>query len=183
MKQRNPYPAHLTGAELQTMREVCNLTREELGELAGVAARTIKHWESGRAGVPADVAALLQESNERIDLAASLLERDLLRKPNKPGKEIMQPVFIRFHNQYQMSNFISGTIGNLTAEEYNASIIRARNNLLSKGIVSRVVWFDADSFADFMLKNPGPEADRQWAADQVQHQARAHRADQPPPGV
>ena len=60
----------LTGAELQTLREACNLTREELGELAGVAARTIKHWESGRAGVPADVAALAQRLDATIQQAA-----------------------------------------------------------------------------------------------------------------
>ena len=29
-----PYPDPLTGAELQTLREACHLTREELGELA-----------------------------------------------------------------------------------------------------------------------------------------------------
>ena len=35
-------PAHMTGAELQTLREACSLTREELGDLCNVAARTVK---------------------------------------------------------------------------------------------------------------------------------------------
>lgn len=62
---------NMTGAELQTLREACNLTRENLGELAGVAARTIKHWEHGRSGVPADVADLIRRLDATVSIAAN----------------------------------------------------------------------------------------------------------------
>jgi transcriptional regulator with XRE-family HTH domain len=80
-----PYPDPLTGAELQTLREACNLTREELGDLAGVAARTIKHWESGRAGVPADVAALAQRLDATIQQAADQGARAVAQASARQG--------------------------------------------------------------------------------------------------
>ena len=61
---------HMTGAELQTLREACHLSRDELAALAGVQARTLKHWENGRAGVPGDVADLVRSMDARVSRAA-----------------------------------------------------------------------------------------------------------------
>lgn len=69
---------HLTGAELQTLRENANMPREDLAELAGVQARTIKHWESGRAGVPSDVADLVRCIDQTIDAAAQQVDSQAL---------------------------------------------------------------------------------------------------------
>jgi len=66
----------MTGAELQTLREACGLTREHMAQLKGVQARTIKHWENGRAGVPADVQAYIEDVDDLIsDEQSSEIDR------------------------------------------------------------------------------------------------------------
>lgn len=62
---------HMTGAELATWREFAGLSREDLAHLAGVQPRTVKHWESGRAGVPADVQAIAQQAAYAVRTAAA----------------------------------------------------------------------------------------------------------------
>lgn len=73
--QTPPPPAStMTGAELQCMREACAVSREELADLVGVQSRTVKHWESGRATVPADVAAIMVSIDIMADhIAGSIL--------------------------------------------------------------------------------------------------------------
>lgn len=51
----------MTGAELRTWRESAGLSREALAERVNVQPRTIKHWESGRADVPDDVASVVYD--------------------------------------------------------------------------------------------------------------------------
>ena len=81
---------HLTGAELQTLREACNLTRDELGALCGVAPRTVKHWESGRAGVPADVADVVARLDATIqhaaDQGAAVIEQAMAHQGTAPSE-------------------------------------------------------------------------------------------------
>lgn len=80
--QRNT-PA-LTGPELQSLREACHLSRDELGDLVGVQARTIKHWENGRAAVPQDVADRLGTLDDRLSHDAHTQARQVRAKTH-PG--------------------------------------------------------------------------------------------------
>lgn len=157
---------YMTGAELQTIREACNLTREELGTLARVQARSIKHWEQGRMGVPADVAALLLGMEHfAIEQAQALA---------KAGRAALvrfsRPEDVARHSRQPTPLGLQGAI-----------IAKARAIMLAQDKPCRVVWFRAelyDAWRDGLADSP--ETLAQWAAAQVPVQSQPFKADQPP---
>lgn len=179
-----PYPDPLTGAELQTLREACNLTREELGELAGVAARTIKHWESGRAGVPADVADVVARLDATIRRAADQ-GADAIRQAMRHhgGTVPADVVLMRYRTPGDLARYRPDMAG-APAGAHGAIVARLRAQALALGVAAvRVVWMDPDAYEAWRAQRqqPDTEATRAtWAADQVQAQALPHRGDQPP---
>ena len=181
-----PYPDPLTGAELQTLREACCLTRDELGELAGVAARTIKHWESGRAGVPADVAALVQRLDATIQQAADNGARVVAQaRASHGGAAPADVVLIRYRSADDLAAYRPDMAGQ-PASVHGAIVQRLASTLRATGQPVRIVWMDLDDYEAWRTAHGMADLESTraaWAADQVQHQAKAHRADQPPPGV
>lgn len=180
-----PYPDPLTGAELQTLREACNLTREELGELAGVAARTIKHWESGRAGVPADVAELVQRLDATIQQAADQGARAIAQAIARQGMAPDDVVLIRYRDADHLARYRPDMAGQ-PASVHGAIVQRLAATLRATGQPVRIVWMDLDAYEAWRTAHALADLETtraSWAADQVAAQALPHRADQPPPGV
>jgi len=190
---------HMTGAELQTLREACNLSREELASLAGVQARTVKHWENGRAGVPGDVAALVLGLDAMILKTATQAGDAIKQLQNaarpitlrRVGEEdsIFYPagapadlVLLRYHSAEDLDRYRADMAG-LPASVHAAIVGRVRLLAQALGVPARVVWFDAEAYEAWraVAKLPDTETTRtQWAAGQVATQALPHRADQPP---
>ena len=166
----------MTGAELQTMREACNLSREGLASLAGVQARTIKHWESGRAGVPADVAALIERLDDLIDTQASQAIQTLTTTQTPP-------MLIRYASDDDMRHYLPA-LRAMPASLQGAILGRASRQLCETfGMQSRIVWMRPEVYEAWRAAHqlPDTEASRQqWGADQLSAQTRPHRADQPP---
>ncbi len=153
------YPEHMTGAELQTLREACGLDREEFADLASVQPRTLKHWENGRAGVPADVAQLARELDAACTQgAAAMLERAQFEAQGAPDG--VPVVLVRYKTPADMPQG-----HNMPAGLQGAMVARVRLELLRKGRAVRVVWHDAAHGG---------------ALQQLQAQAVPHRGDQPP---
>lgn len=153
------YPDHMTGAELQTLREACGLDREEFADLAGVQPRTLKHWENGRAGVPADVSQLARELDAACTQgAAAMLERVQFEALGAPDG--VPVVLVRYKTPADMPQG-----HNMPAGLQGAMVARVRLELLRKGRAVRVVWHDAAQGAPLEL---------------LQAQAVPHRGDQPP---
>lgn len=181
-----PYPDPLTGAELQTLREACNLTREELGELAGVAARTIKHWESGRAGVPADVAALAQRLDATIQQAADQGARAVAQASARQGGTAPDDVvLIRYRSADHLARYRPDMAGQ-PAGVHGAIVQRVAQALRQRGQLVRVIWMQPDAYEAWRTAHGLADLETTratWAAHQVAAQALPHRADQPPPGV
>lgn len=179
-----PYPDSLTGAELQTLREACCLTREELGELAGVAARTVKHWENGRAGVPADVAALAHRLDATIQQAADNGARVVAQaRAQHGGTAPADVVLMRYRSDDDLATYRPDMAGQ-PASVHGAMVQRLTATLRATGQPVRIVWMDQDDYEAWRAAHSLADLESTratWAADQVQHQARAHRADQPPP--
>jgi len=176
---------NMTGAELQTMREGVNLSRDELGALVGVAARTVKHWENGRTGVPADVAQAVADLEEGVSLAALA---ELMRWEGKQARSPAQVVaLVRYRQDSDAARMGAGVAGYPVAI-HGAIVARVRAELLDKVLVFadqavRVVWFDAADYGAWLAQVGAPdtpEALDHWALQQVAQQARPHRADQPP---
>lgn len=154
-------PDTMTGAELQTLREACGLEREEFAALADVQARTLKHWENGRAGVPADVAQLARE----LDAATTQGAAALLQKVcfEVAGLRADHPIVL---TRYKRTEDMPA--GNtLPAALHAAMLGRVRLELARAGLGRpvRVVWFDADQADD---------------AARLATQATPHKGDQPP---
>jgi len=182
---KNPYPDSLTGAELQTLREACNLTREELGDLAGVAARTVKHWEHGRAGVPADVAALVQRLDATIQQAADQGAHAMAQAITRQGTAPDDVVLIRYRDADDLARYRPDMAGQ-PAGVHGAIVQRVAQAMRQRGQLVRVAWMMPDAFEAWRTQHQQPDTDATratWAADQIPHQARAHRADQPPEGA
>jgi hypothetical protein len=73
MKTDNKSP--MTGAELQMMRASCGLTRQNVADFAGVKLSSAKYFETGRGGVPDDVADWIAATYEGHLLAVAQLVR------------------------------------------------------------------------------------------------------------
>lgn len=176
-------PDHMTGAELQTLREACNLSRDELADLAGVQARSVKHWESGRSGVPADVCGIVLGLDAAISHATAQAI-DAVRNAQPQPDDL---VLMRYRANADMkpagtSHTAKGD--HLPASAHGAIVGRVRQALQQQAnpVPVRVVWFEPAAFTDWRTvhKLPDTQATRsQWAAEQVQRQAIPHRGDQP----
>lgn len=184
-----PHPDPITGAELQTLREACNLTREELGELAGVAARTVKHWESGRAGVPADVAALVRSIDKKINVCVNDAAAKIIAGIRHYGFSENSPVLVRYKSDEDLKAF--GGSSFLGLSPHGAMIQRLSRVLAREPIIKsvRIVWFDRTRYLNWNDLDGKEHLDfesfrlepvENWAERQVPTQAIPHRADQPP---
>ena len=176
-------PHHLTGAELQTLREACHLSRDELGSLCGVAPRTVKHWESGRAGVPADVADVVARLDATIqhtaDQGAAVIEQAMAHQGTAPADVVL----MRYRTPGDLARYRPDMAG-APAGAHGAIVARLRAQALALGVAAvRVVWMDPSAYEAWRAAQGLPDAEPSraaWAADQVQAQALPHRGDQPP---
>lgn len=156
-----PMAPHMTGAELQTLRETCGLSRDEFATLADVAPRTVKHWENRAGGVPADVAKLAAELESAMRQAViAHTERALFE--HAPHGLDAPVILTRYREGDAMPR---ATWGTMLPSMQGACVARVRVALLGMGRAVRVVWFDAD-YTD--------------PRETLKAQAIAHRGDQPP---
>ena len=152
----------MTGAELQTLRESCGLSRDEFAGLADVQARTVKHWETRKgSGVPADAAALATELESAAHQAIiAHTERAILMHAPQ-GKDT--PVILTRYREGTTPD--PATWGTTPASMQGAIVAGMRLALLARGFAVRVVLHDAD------YTTP---------RETLEAQAVPHRADQPP---
>jgi transcriptional regulator with XRE-family HTH domain len=184
----------MTGAELQTLREACHLSRENLGELTGVAARTVKHWEHGRSGVPADVADLIRRVDALVSIAANEALSAIKDATASAGAYPADVVLLRYNTEEAERYHIAGQmacLGPMTAEGaaalQGAIVNRVRLTLPwfpgFERVPVRIVWMQSAAYEAWRAAQglADSEATRSaWAGEQVTVQAKPHRADQPP---
>lgn len=183
---------HMTGAELQTLREACNLGRDEFAALVGVEARTVKHWENGRSGVPADVADVVQRLDHSIGQAVSgalvalrgLHERS--QALTSTGAKLAEMVLIRYRTAQDLAKYQPDMHG-LPLGSHGAIVQRFIHGVRYlagfEAVPVRVVWMDAPAYEAWRAacRMDDSEATRSaWAGEQLAIQAIPHRADQPP---
>lgn len=174
----------MTGAELQTLREAAGLSREVLAGLADVQARTVKHWETrGGAAVPADVAAIVTRLAGWVLHTAREGLRQVQQAPHKPAEVVL----VRYRETDHMHP--QDVAGGARADVHGAMVARLVLDLATEGHRARVVWFDPEDFARWVVDVQGlppghdnPAARAAWAAQAIEAQARPHPADQPPAG-
>lgn len=169
---------HQSGAELQTMREASLITREALAQACGVEVRTVKHWETRKGfGVPSDVWGELASLIEWIN-AATRFALDSAKQ--EPGASV---VLLRYRDSKDMT--ANDQAHGLRADMHGAAVAHVFRALIHQGKDPRVVWFDPESFAQWLSTSGAqgePESAQRaaWAAQHgIQEQARPHRGDQP----
>ena len=173
-------PDHMTGAELQTLREAAGLTRDSLAELAQVQARTVKHWET-RTGsaVPADVAAIVTRLSGWVLHTAREGLRQVQQAPEKPAEVVL----LRYREAAHLRPL--DVAQGLRADLHGAMVARLVLDLATDGHRARVVWFDPVAYGEWLSAHaytPDNEGSRAaWAAQAIEAQAIPHAADQPPP--
>lgn len=188
----------MTGAELQTLREACGLTREDFGDLAGVQARSVKHWENGRAGVPGDVASLVQGLDAAVSRAAFELLHHAADAALAVGGDPRQVVLLRYSAE-EAERYPAGgelaRLGKLSGAQAaalqgaavnRARIIRPQLDEMAPalaGAALRVVWMQGEAYEAWRTALGMSDSGLTravCAAGQVAAQAKPHRADQPP---
>ena len=185
---------YMTGAELQTLREGCGLSREDLAGLCGVQARTVKHWENGRSGVPGDVADLARRIDGAVTTASAQGLRQVQELAQRTGAVPAYLVLLRYDERdavrYQVRQQFA-SLGNMTgwqAAAIHSAIVNRLRLLIGTApglaaVAVRIVWMRSEDYeawrsAQGMEDNEATRA--AWATGQVDKQAAAHRADQPP---
>lgn len=154
----------ITGAELQSLREMCGMSREDLAELAGVESRTIKFWETGKNGVPADVTDLaLILAGKTRHILHEVLDREA-------------PLLVRFKTQADFNR--ANPDIDMAYQCWNAAMTAAMAVLEDP----RIVWFDLDSYSAWLAEQDSDLDDSltAWAAVALHLQAKPFRGDQPP---
>ncbi len=63
----------LTGAELQTLREMCGWDRTDLANRMEVKPETVRFWERGKTSVPEEAITLLVRSSTSVKIIAHRL--------------------------------------------------------------------------------------------------------------
>ena len=184
-------PDNMTGAELQTLREACNLSRDELATLAGVAARTVKHWENGRAGVPADVAALVADIDGIITREVHTTAQHAMqwaREGGRDGNPVRPAVLVLYGPEswpkwHHLGGFSALPVGVASALVSRCRLLMQAGESGKHAMPVRVVRFDESNYLAWLKLAPDaddPGTLQRWAAEQVTAQAIPHRADQPP---
>lgn len=190
---------YTTGAELQTLREAAGLNRDALAELVGVQARTVKHWENGRAGVPADVADVAHTLARWVRMAADRMHTDTrhwlrqfepvqvhhISEPEPrtlTAKPAYPLVLVRYQHTADMPP--AEQEKGARADCHGAAVTQVVQRLALDGLASRVVWFDPASFASWRQDSQAddtPAARQAWAEHEAMPtQAIPPRGDQPP---
>ena len=185
---------NMTGAELQMLREACFLSREDLAGLCNVAARTVKHWENGRSGVPGDVADLVSLIDATITSASAQGLRQMQEVTQRAGAAPADLVMLRYNEQeaerYRVRQQFA-SLGNMTgwqaAAIHGAIVNRLRLLMVIApglaGVPVRIVWMRGEEYEAWRSAQGMQDSETTraaWAAGQVDKQAAAHRADQPP---
>jgi transcriptional regulator with XRE-family HTH domain len=147
---------YMTGAELQALREACGLDRDQFGALCGVRGRAIKYWETGASnhGVPADVAAMVQELEAKV---SAMTEDAIARHSGASALILMRG---------------ADPIDNEVASRVYLALRRC-------GQAVRMVAFDYKAYRAALRGQDTPEARQAWAVRALKEQARPHRQDQP----
>lgn len=192
-------PDHMTGAELQTLREAAGLSRDVLAGLANVQARTVKHWETRTgAAVPADVADIVRQAAawvaqaSREGLRAALLQAHggpmaagvagAMAGIFPPPDDAPEVVLVRYRDTAHMH--AQDRAQGLRSDVHGAMVARLVLDLQAHGMRPRVVWFDPDAYSRWLTqevdKPDGAGARAAWAAQAIEAQAWPHAADQPP---
>lgn len=178
--------AQMTGAELQTLREACGMSRDELAGLADVQARTIKHWEGGRAGVPADVADLVRKLDAMASLSAHEALQAVRDATEQAGQAPADLALLRYQSADDLARYRADMAG-MPAGLHGAIVNRVRLSLPwctgLERVAVRVAWMrpaDYEAWRAALGLDDGEATRSQWAAEQVAAQAIPHRADQPP---
>lgn len=157
----------ITGAELQSLREICGLTRDELAHMAGVEPRTIKFWEAAKNGVPADVTDMVATN--------ASLTRHIMREVLDREATIL----IRFKSQADFNR--ANPDVRIPYQCWNS----AMTLVLAVLEDPRIVWFDLDSYTAWLAEQDSDLDDSltAWAAVALHLQAKPFRGDQPPKTV
>lgn len=161
-------PDHITGAELQTLREACGLSREELATMAHVQARSIKHWEQGRMAAPADVAAMVQALNLAIDHAAHIQARTY-----------QGGALIRYRSEADIKRFLSKPLKHPLGA-HGAIVGRAWAILKAQGKACRIVWMHPEAYEAWRQATGLPDSLKSidlWAVGQISAQSAPFKAD------
>ena len=140
----------VTPAELKTTRESMGLTSEWVAEAAGVAVRTVRHWESGATRVPDDVAGRLEELTRQLsEHVASLLESVA------DGRVTL----LRYRDQTALQHSTGLTWPVAT---HAIAQLRAIEQLRARGARARMIWFNPDEYQVWAAAReaPSPQA---WA--------------------
>lgn len=168
----------MTGAELQTMREYCALSRQELAELSGVESRTVKYWESGKSGVPADVCDMVT----RIKATIKKSVFDALSAIQEEKIHPSDVVLLRYRSKEDLHLYAKDMRG-APLGAHNAIVMHLGAEIEALGAPVRVVWMNPVDYEQWRSAHNAQDTQATratWAGLQVDTQDMPHRGDQPP---
>ncbi len=154
----------MTPAELKTMREAVGLSVPDLAALAGVQDRSVRYWESGRNAVPADVAAMVEGLDARLDgLTGQLVAvvRDLISRRGSAPEEI---TLLRYRENADLWHF-RPDLKPYPATTHGALLARCRAALADLHVKTRIVYMEPQAYAQWLTGRADSETARsEWAA-------------------
>ena len=179
-------PNNMTGAELQTLREACHLSRDDLAELVSVEARTLKHWENGRSGVPSDVASAIQKLDDSINTHALQSIAKIQAAHNMESNSQLDILLIRYRSAADLRKHMPH-LAHMPAAAHGAIAARICTYLRMtpslQAVKVHIVWMNVDIYEEWRTAyslQDSSDTRNAWAAHSLQNQAIPHRADQPP---
>lgn len=159
----------MTGAEMRTLREALGLPVTWLAEQTGVQERTIRHWETGRNKVPADVAKLLRSIDANIETTVSQAVLQYVDGALTTNGAPEVVCLVRYRTDADLHTYQPG-FAPLPATCHGVLLHRTLKALEARKANVRIVYLDPHAYKQWLAKNnleDGPAARAAWSTAQV----------------
>lgn len=156
----------MTSAELKTIRESLGLPIQWVADQARVQLRTAQYWESGRNQVPADVANMLSDLDEKLWSAVAEVLKQVQSLADQSGAMPEQIALIRYRNDADLWTF-RPDFRPMPVGTHAALLSRVRRKLWEIGVPSVIEYMEPETYKIWLSgRQDNEELRAQWALEQ-----------------
>lgn len=174
----------ITGAELQTMREACNLSRTDLALLIQVSADDIAEWEGEQTVIPSRTAHVIAQLDKMVHIGVDAGIKAMKRSiaTNRKGKTPKEYTLLRYRSHADLVRF-EPIFQDVPNEIHGAIVTRFRDAMRHTPgldtLTIRVIWMEPEAYEAWRnaCQLPNNDTTRSaWAAQQIAAKATTYSA-------
>lgn len=159
----------MNAAEMKTLRESLGLPVQWLADQAGVKARTVQYWESGRNAIPDDVAGMLRGIDGQIWHIVGNTVTQIKEVAENEGSLPERLDLIRYRTDESLW-FYQPEFKPLPATCHGMLLARLTREVAQLDIHVRIVYMQPEKYNVWLNgRKDSPDLRAQWASEQETH--------------